>query len=251
MIGAIVQARMTSTRLPGKVLLSINGRPVIDYLFTQLQHVSQLDTIVLATTTNVEDDPLIKYAEEQNLFYFRGSEHDVLERYYYAAKQYNIQHVMRITADCPFQDPNICNQIIELYMKEQTDFVHTGPTFAEGLDCEIFSLKALEEAYHHVKLKSEREHLTLYMHSHADHYNKLTLSNTSDDSQYRFTLDQEEDFQVISGIIEGLSLDKNEIFTAEKIISFLNKNPHIFDLNSGIVRNEGLVKSLKNDTQVK
>jgi spore coat polysaccharide biosynthesis protein SpsF len=100
MIGAIIQARMTSTRLPGKVLMPINGRPVIEYLFAQLKHVQKLDTIVLATTTNKEDDPLVKYAKANGYNYYRGSEHDVLERYYNAAKQYNIHHILRVTADC-------------------------------------------------------------------------------------------------------------------------------------------------------
>jgi spore coat polysaccharide biosynthesis protein SpsF (cytidylyltransferase family) len=250
-IGAIIQARMTSTRLPGKVLLDIKGIPTIYYLFEQLKQVQKLDKIILATTTNKNDDSLAAYAAKQGVRYFRGSEQDVLERFYMAARHYKILHVMRVTGDCPLLDPEICDRVISTYLNKRVDFVHTGPTFAEGLDCEIFSFQALEEAYHNAKLKSEREHVTLYLHNHAKNFTTVTLENETDDGKYRFTLDEPEDFQVIKAIIEGLSSEKTGSFTAEKVKSFLDQHPDISRLNADIIRNEGLLKSLRDDEVIK
>jgi len=250
MIGAIVQARMTSSRLHGKVLLTVQGKPIIDYLFAQLEQIQKLDKIILATTTNSEDDPLVEYAVKNQIYYFRGSEHDVLERYYQAATEYNLQHILRITGDCPLLDPFICDQIIDLYLEEQADVVGTGPTFAEGLDCEIFSLSVLTDAYQKAKLKSEREHVSLFLYNHKDHYKVIEVENETDDSKYRFTLDEPEDFHVIEAIINGISLKSSELYTAEKIKSFLDQHPEIFRLNNHIIRNEGLLLSLEKDESV-
>ncbi len=250
MIGAIVQARMTSSRLPGKVLMAVRGKTMIEYLFAQLQRIQKLDKIILATTINSEDDPLVEYAEKHQIAYFRGSEHDVLERYYKAATEYNLQHILRITGDCPLLDPAICDQIIDLYLKEKADVVGTGLTFAEGEDCEIFSLSAIIEAHQKAKLKSEREHVSLFLYNRKDHYKVIEVQNETDDSQYRFTLDEPEDFQVIEAIINGISLKPSEIFTVEKVKSFLDLHPEIFRLNTSIVRNEGLLISLGKDESV-
>jgi spore coat polysaccharide biosynthesis protein SpsF len=250
MIGAIIQARMNSSRLPGKVLLSINGRPVIDYLFSQLKRVGKLDIIVLATSSEQADDPIVEYAESHGHSYYRGSEHDVLERFYFAAKEYKIEHVIRITGDCPLQDPAIINLIIESYLNENPDYVITGPTFAEGLDCELFSFKALEEAHKEARLVSEREHLTQFFVNHPERYRKIILENETDDSRYRFTLDETDDFEVLKAIIKGLALKELGNFTSENIKQFLDQNEAIFAINSKIIRNEGLAKSLANDKEI-
>ena len=247
MIGAIVQARMTSSRLPGKVLMTVQGKPIIEYLITQLQRVQKLEIIILATTTNSEDDPLVKFAEKNQISTFRGSENDVLERYYQVAKKYKLEHILRITGDCPLLDPFICDRIIDVYFDEQADLVGTGPTYAEGLDCEIFSLLALTDAFQGAKLKSEREHVSLFLHNRKDHYKVIEVENETDDSKYRFTLDEPEDFQVIEAIINGITLESSEIFSAEKVKSFLDQNPEISLINKNIFRNEGLSKSLNND----
>ncbi|MGK5093315.1 glycosyltransferase family protein [Deltaproteobacteria bacterium TL4] len=244
MIGAIIQARMTSTRLPGKVLKTVLGRPVIDYLFQQLNHVPSLNIKVLATTTNPADDPLVEYAKTHQIPCFRGSEQDVLERYYQAACQFGIQHVVRITSDCPLLDPRICEQVIQKYMNESIDFVHTGETVAEGLDCEIFTFKALETAYQTARLKHEREHVTLFLHNHPELFKKITFHNPTDDSHYRFTIDEPEDFQVFEKIVEALPLKTGEFYRSEVIKSFIDKNSEIMKINSKIIRNEGLIKSL-------
>ncbi len=251
MIGAIIQARMTSSRLPGKVLLEIDGRPVLDYLYERIGRCSRLQTIILATTTNKEDNPLVDYARKHGLQYFRGSEQDVLARYYLAAQQYGIDHIMRITADCPLIEPKICDDVIGKYLDEKADYVYLDPAFAEGVDCEIFSFRALEQAYNNAKMMSEREHVVRYFHNHPDIFKIVTLKNQTDDSKYRFTVDEPEDFKVISNIIMALQTkDKKVLFGVEEIKRYLAENPDVFNLNSQIIRNEGLLISLRKDREV-
>ena len=247
MIGAIIQARMASTRLPGKVMFPVKERPMIHYLIAQLQHVRKLDKIVLATTTNKEDDPLVDFAIEQGINYFRGSEHDVLDRNYQTAKSYSIQHILRITGDCPLVDPEVCELVIHTYSQNKADYVYLGPSFAEGVDCEIISYKSLKKAHQNARLKSEREHVTLYFFNHPDKFVIISVNNKIDDSKYRFTLDEDSDFKVIKAIIEGSSQAESAPFKAENIKSFLDHHPKVFQLNQHIVRNEGLIKSLNND----
>lgn len=251
MIGAIIQARMTSIRLPGKVLLEVKGKPLIEYLLSQLEQVEHLDKIVLATTTNREDNPLVEYAAKRKINCFRGSEDDVLERYYKAAKNYKLGHIVRITADCPLVDTGVCNRVMETYLSTESDFVHTGLTFAEGLGCEIFSFDVLTKAYQNARLSSEREHVTLYIHNHPDIFKITTLQNTTDDSRYRFTVDELEDFEVVKAIIEGMPEEKPGSFTAEKVKKFLDEHPEIYQLNAAVVRKEGLLKSLQEDEVVR
>ncbi|RJO61827.1 acylneuraminate cytidylyltransferase [candidate division WS5 bacterium] len=247
MVGAIVQARMTSTRLPGKVLRMIKERPVIDYLFERLLHCKRLDTAVLATTTNQQDDLLEEYAVRMNLQCFRGSEEDVLDRFWGAARTFNIEHIVRITADCPLIDPKICDRVIETYLIETPDYVVTGPRFAEGLDCEIFSLNALETSHKNAIKKSEREHVTLYINNHPELFRTIIIENETDDSQYRFTVDEPQDYDVVTHIIDALYRDGHFPFNAGEIKHYLDLHPEIVSLNSGITRNEGLILSLEKD----
>ena len=247
MIAAIIQARMTSTRLPGKVLMEVMGKPLIGYLVERLQYCRHLDKIILATTLNTEDDPIVDFAVRENILFYRGSEHDVLDRYYRTAKEFNIDHIMRITSDCPLIDPTICDLVVDTYIQENADFVHTGPTFAEGLDCEIFSFKVLEKAWNEAEMKSEREHVTLYLHNHPEIFKKISLVNDTDDSRYRFTVDEWEDFLVVKAIFETLYRKNTKPFSSDEIKHFLDSNPSVFKLNAHIIRNEGLVVSLKED----
>jgi len=240
---------MASKRLPGKVLLPVNGVPVIDYVFSRVRSVKEINKVVLATTTNDDDDPLIEFAENNSISYFRGSENDVLERFYLSALQEKADHIMRITSDCPLIDSSICSHLIKVYKQMDVDFVHTGSSFAEGLDCEIFTFQALKEAYSNAKLSSEREHVTMYLHNNPEEFNIYTLENSTDDSRYRFTLDQDEDYQVICAIIENLTAH-NIPLTTNSIKIFLDNNREIFKLNQNILRNEGLQKSLNNDRKL-
>jgi spore coat polysaccharide biosynthesis protein SpsF len=244
-VSAIVQARMTSTRLPGKILMEVMGRPLLSYLIERLRLCRQVSDVVLATTTNREDGPVADLGEKEEVHVYRGDEHDVLDRYYGAAELYGAEYVMRITGDCPLLDPQICDRVIEIYFNSGCDFVHTGPSFAEGLDCEVFSKGVLETAWREAVAKPEREHVTLYFRNHPELFRIVTVENETDDGGYRITVDEKADFEVVKAIIEHLHGAAHPGFTINEIKSFLDAHPEILSLNSSIVRNEGLMKSLE------
>jgi len=245
-ITAIIQARMTSTRLPGKVLMEVMGRPLLSYQLERLRVSREIDEIIVATTTNEEDDPIVMLAQKEGLASFRGSEEDVLDRYYQAANLYGVQHIMRLTADCPLIQPDICDVIAREYFDTNADYTFTGPSFAEGLSCEMIRFRALERAWKEARRKSEREHVTLYIRNHPEKFRSLTVEHDSDQSRYRITVDEREDFLVVRAILEHL-YRKSHCFTMNEIKPFLDTHPEVYSLNAHIVRNQGLLKSLQAD----
>lgn len=247
MIAAIIQVRMTSTRLPGKVMLEINGKPLLAYMLERLKFSKLIGKVIIATTINYKDNVIVKFCKKAGIDFYRGSENDVLDRYYNTAKEFCVKHIVRVSSDCPLIDPRVCDHIADVYFKSNVDFVHTGPTFAEGVDCEIFSFNVLEKAWNEASLKSEREHLTLYIHNHPELFKKITLINETDDSKYRFTVDELEDFLVVKAILEALYRKNSRPFTTSEIKIFLDSRPDVYKLNTHIIRNEGLLKSLKED----
>lgn len=246
-IKAIIQARMGSSRLPGKVLMEVMGRPLLSYEIERLRFNKTIDEIFIATTVNKVDDPIAKFSEKEGLRFYRGSEDDVLDRYYQAAKKYNANHIMRLTADCPLIQPDICDRIVDTYFDSGCDYACTGESFAEGLDCEVISFKALSQAWREAKLKSEREHVTLYIRNHPERFRLVIVENKTDDSKYRLSVDEKEDYSVVKAILENLYKRSDNYFTIEEIFAFLNAHPEIYKLNSHIIRNEGLSKSLQED----
>ncbi len=248
---AIIQARMSSTRLPGKVMKTVSGRPIIGYMFERLSHSKMIDKIILATSVNPAEDELCDYIESEGFDVFRGSEDDVLERFYLAAQKYNADHVVRATGDCPCIDPVVCDRLFRTFFNGKADYAELSPDFAEGADCEVFTFKALEQAYNNTTLKSEREHVTLYINKHPELFKKFLLPNQTDDSKYRFTIDEERDFIVVKAIFEALYKDKSSLFSIDDVKAFLDTHKEIYQLNNHIIRNEGLQISLKNDRTVK
>lgn len=244
---AIIQARMTSTRLPGKVLMEVMGRPLLSYQIERLRLSKRINEIIIATTTNKEDDPIVELSQKETLKVYRGSENNVLDRYYQTAKKYKIEHILRITADCPLIDPNICDHIIKVYFNSGADYVHTGESFAEGFDCGIISFQTLSAAWHEAKLNSEREHVTLYIRNHPEKFNNIAFENETDDRDYRITVDEQKDFIVVKAILESLYKETKIFLSAREIKSFIDNNPDIYNLNVDIIRNEGLSKSLLED----
>ncbi len=240
---------MTSTRLPGKVLMEVMDRPLLSYQIERLRFSKGIDEIIIATTTNKGDDPVAKLAQKEGIKVYRGSEDDVLDRYYQAAKEYGAEHIMRLTGDCPLIDPVICDFVIDEYLSSGADYVHTGPSFAEGVDSEIFSFECLEGAWNSAKVTSDREDCTRYLNKHPDKFKKITILSKTDDSKYRFTVDRPEDFLVVKAILENMYHAANGKFGTSDIKCFLDSNPAVFDLNTGIIRNEGLTKSLREDKE--
>jgi len=247
----ILQARMASTRLPGKVLMHVMGRPLLGYQIERLRFSDMINEIIVATTVNQEDDPIIAFCQKEGLGFYRGSEDDVLDRYYRTAKEYDAKHIMRVTADCPFVEPKICDSLVKKYFETGLDYIKTGLSFAEGVGCEVFSFASLERAWREAKLQSEREHVTLYIRNNPTKFRCMNLENESDDSKYRITVDEKEDFMVVKSILENVSSAGNiEYLDIEAIKRFLDLNPEIGKINSHIIRNEGLLKSLREDRHI-
>jgi len=251
MIVAIIQARMGSSRLPNKVMKKVLDKPLIDYLLERVSDAEEVDRIILATTTNPEDDKLAKHVASIGYNVFRGSEDDVLSRYFNAflslkdsADKPNA--IVRITGDCPLIDPYLINKVVKVYQEKEVDYVALSPNFSEGLDVEIFSEDLLIKAFNDAKLPSEREHVSLFFHNNKSLFNMYRIKNNSDDSKYRITVDEEKDFVVVKSIIEYLT-NNNLVMNTHNIKEYLNSNPNIYKINANIIRNEGLHISLEKE----
>lgn len=247
MILAIVQARMASTRLPGKVMKEVFNKPLIQYLLERLSLSKRIEKIILATSISRENDLLGVFVSKLGFDVFRGSEDDVLDRFYRAAKKYCPEAIVRVTGDCPLIDAGICDDLINFYEKEKADHAHLSLNFAEGLDCEIFQFRALDAACQNAKLKSEREHVTPYIKNHPEIFRVKSLINSQDDSAYRITVDNKEDFYVVKAIMEHFS--KNPTVRWPEIKEFLSSHSDIMAINAHIERNEGFRRSLEQDTK--
>jgi len=254
MVFVIIQARIGSSRLPEKVMKKVLGKPLIGYLLDRVSNAKTVDRIILATTTKTEDDRLSEYVESLGFNVFRGSEDDVLSRYYHALlefknKKVNTNAVVRITGDCPLIDPSLIDKVVQSYHNKGADYVALSPDFAEGLDVEIFSENLLVEAFKKANLPSEREHVALFFHNNKSLFNMYRIQNETDDSRYRITVDEPQDFKVVKAIIEYFSKNDAEMNT-QNIKKYLDGNPDVFNLNAHIVRNEGLQKSLDKEQKV-
>lgn len=254
MILCIIQARVSSSRLYGKVLKTIRDKTIIEHIFFRLKNAQKIDKIVLATSSTEADDAIEILCKEKNISVFRGSENDVLDRFYQTAKFSGVKEgdfIVRITGDCPLIDPQIVDEVIELFEKEDADYGANinPPTFPDGLDIEVMKFSVLEKAWNEAKLQSEREHVTLYIRNHPEIFKISNFVNDKDYSQLRWTLDEAEDFEVIKTIYENL-FSEDKVFLMNDIIEFLSKNSQIIEINQRFMRNEGLVKSLQNDKEV-
>lgn len=247
-VTAIIQARMGSSRLPGKVLLPLAGLTVIDRVVAQLQYSRRLSGIVVATTTSPSDDPLVEHVRERNIRFFRGSEEDVLDRYYQCATCIGANNIARITADCPLIDPQVVDATIELFENSQVMYAsNTEPaTFPDGLDVEVFSYEALEWSWRETKLPSEREHVTQYIRKHPELFSRVTLESLVSLEQLRWTLDQVEDYNFLSQVFDALP-HRDAPVLMDQVLQALHHTPGLQGLNKHIERNEGLKKSLAQD----
>lgn len=245
---AVIQARMSSLRFPGKIVKPILGEPLLTYLVNRIRLSKKIDKIIIATTKDKSDNIIEDLSNKLLVECFRGEIDNVLSRFYHAVCKYNPNTVLRITADCPLVDPKHCDLIIETLSKNKADFVCLGQTYAEGADCAIFTFKALEQSYKYSTNPLEKEHITLYIHNNQKKYRKIIIENNRDDSQFRFTVDEPQDLMVVQAILIHFQKSKNQYFSYQDIINFLNQNPKIVQLNSLIIRNEGYLKSLTQNT---
>ncbi|WP_285906373.1 glycosyltransferase family protein [Pseudodesulfovibrio pelocollis] len=246
-VTAIVQARMGSSRLPGKILKPVLGRPLLAHEIERLKRCTSLREIVLATSDQPGDDSVAALGAELGVHIFRGSESDVLDRYTQAARAFDARNVMRVTGDCPLIEPAICDRTVASFFDAEADYITTPPRVAEGLDCEVFTRAALETAWTEARRPSEREHVTLFIRNRPDRFRCLETPHDSDDSGYRVTVDEPEDLTVVTAILEALVPLHGLAFTFSHVRDFLDAHPEIRALNSDIVRNEGLIKSLRQE----
>ncbi|MEM2679660.1 MAG: glycosyltransferase family protein [Candidatus Hadarchaeales archaeon] len=246
---AIIQARVGSTRLPGKVLKEICGKPMLWYVIERVKRARLINEIVVATTTNAEDDEIVKIAEQCRVKTFRGSEDDVLDRYYRAAKEFKADVVVRITADCPLIDPEIVDKTVEFFLKGDFDYVSNTvrPTFPDGLDVEVFSFDALKKAWENATKLSEREHVTPYIRKHPEKFKIGSFEAEHDLSHLRWTVDREEDLRFVREVYERIG---KEIFHMQDVLELLREHPELAEINRGIKRNEGYEKSLREDREI-
>ena len=254
MIYAIIQARMGSTRLPGKVMMDLCGYPVIEHVVNRLEKSNGIDKIIIATSIDSNNQPIIDFCKEKNIGYFVGSEDDVLDRYYQTAIHNNLKDddiVIRITSDCPLIDPFVVDKVIEKHISENNDYTTNvlECTYPDGLDCEVFNFNILKDAWINANLSSQREHVTLYIRDNSDKFKLGNVKNDVDLSELRWTLDENEDFVFIDEVYKNL-FNENSFFTMEDILILLDEKPELMNINSEFTRNEGLLKSLREDVDL-
>lgn len=248
----IVQARMSSVRLPGKVLMPLAGKPVIGQVFHQLSFSGRISKIILATSDEITDRALVEWAAGNGSDYFTGSLNDVLDRFYQCAKKNKADVVVRITADCPLINPVIVDEVIKRYEECDFDYVSNvnPPTFPDGLDVEVFSFKALETAWTEAKMKSEREHVTLFIRNNPGEFKLSNYSGKTDYSNIRLTLDNQDDYKLLSIIYDNLN-NESKFIDLPEVLNLLNTDNSLLNINKLYSRNEGLTKSLNNDEEIK
>lgn len=237
MVTVIIQARMGSTRLPGKVMKVLFGSTVLAHDIARVKQAKSIDEIVVATTVVAIDDVIEAEALRCGVKVFRGSEDDVLGRYYLAATENKAEIVVRITSDCPLIDPKVIDGIVECFKSNHYDIITNAGsdlsqrTYPRGLDTEVFSHAALQEAYNNAKEKYQREHVTPYIYENAKRI--FYYKNDVDYSHHRWTLDTEEDWQLIQKLYEHLYHGKHDFYLPD-ILAVMEQNPELFEINKDI-----------------
>lgn len=227
MVGVIIQARMGSTRLPGKTMKKIMDKPLLYYSVKRSSLAKYVDKVIVATTTENRDDKIVTWCEKNNIDYYRGSEDDVLDRYYKAAMKYNLNKVVRVTSDDPFIDPQLIDMIILYSLNFDYDYVtlrYKTNTWPYGLDVEVYSIEALEKSSKEATKKEEREHVSPYIRNHSDKFSIFEIPFKEELADIRLTVDYEEDFKAAEYMIEQLLTEKGINFTWKHVVDLILKN---------------------------
>jgi glutamate-1-semialdehyde aminotransferase/spore coat polysaccharide biosynthesis protein SpsF (cytidylyltransferase family)/predicted dehydrogenase len=246
---AIIQSRMGSSRLPGKSMAEIEGRPMLWHVIQRVKRASLVDRVVVATSVAPADDVIEKMCRENGVPCYRGSENDVLDRFYHAARAEKAAQVVRVTADCPLIDPEVIDRVVRRFQRGDLDYASNAMvrTYPDGLDTEICSFFALERAWHEATKPSEREHVTPYLRSE-----KFRTANVENDStafyqHYRWTVDEAADLEFIRAVYKAFREKEN--FRMKDVLELIEKNPGLGKMNSDIVSNVGYYKSLFEDAR--
>ena len=247
MIAAIIQARMGSTRLPGKVLMQLDGVPMIQMQVERLHQSQRLDQVVVATSTLTADDAIAEFCDDHNIPCYRGSEQDVLSRYHDCAEQIGADVIVRLTADCPLIDPEVVDATIDLFVESGVDYAaNTAPPeprcWPDGSDVEVFSMSALRRANQEASASADREHVTFYFWQKSERgFTTAQLGNEFDWSDYRFTVDYPEDFEVVTRLLR--EINRRGIFgSIREIVEVIQQQPDIGLLNGQYHFGSGWIK---------
>tara|TARA_B110000003_G_scaffold276570_1_gene323987 strand:+ start:4278 stop:5021 length:744 start_codon:yes stop_codon:yes gene_type:complete len=236
MIGVIIQARMGSTRLPGKVLMDLGCSTLLDFQIERVKKAKNIATIIVATTLDTNDDEIENFCNKRGIKCFRGSQNDVLSRYYNCAKDNNLDVIVRLTADCPLIDPVVIDQVVDLYFEKCVDYAsNTVPPetslWPDGSDVEVFSFRALEQAYQVAVKKEDKEHVTfLFWKDNLNKFKTAQLQNLENWSDYRFTVDYKEDYEVLTLICKELK-SRGIFGYVREVVEILNERSDIRNLN--------------------
>jgi spore coat polysaccharide biosynthesis protein SpsF len=233
----INQARMTSTRLPAKVMKLVLGKPLLEYQIERLKRVKLAEQIVVATTINDTDQPIVDLCDRLSIPYYRGSEDDVLARYHGAAIAHQADIVVRVTSDCPIIDPHVIDQAIQFYIDAYPNYDYVSNcsirTYPRGMDTEVFSFSALDKAFHQATAQPDREHVTTFISRQSNRCKLGQVNYFENYSNHRWTVDTPEDFELIRRIIETLYFLKPE-FSLEDCLELLSQNPEWQIINNHV-----------------
>jgi len=228
-VTAIVQARMASSRFPGKVLADLAGRPLLVHAIARAMSTPGVDGLVVATTTAPVDDVVAALCARIGVTVFRGSEPDVLDRFYRATRRHAADAVMRVTADCPLLDPLVSGLVVARFREGDVDYasnVHPR-TFPDGLDTEVFTVAALERAWREARLPAQREHVTPYLWSHPEMFRCANVAYDRDLSAHRWTVDEPRDLELLRGLFRRLSEGGAPLFGMTEVLALLEREPHL------------------------
>ena len=248
MVLCIIQARMGSTRLPGKVMEKIDHeRTVLDYVISQVKFSNKVEEVIVATTNLIEDDIICQHLDLQKNKFFRGSSEDVLDRFYQCAKKESAKNIVRITADNPLIDPNIIDTVINENENNKCDYTTNtiNRTFPYGTEVEIFSFESLEKAWKNAKKPSEREHVTAFIYNPKNKFILNNIENEKNISYLRYTVDKIEDLLLVKEIVKNIS---TRPILLQDIINLQREKPEIFEINKN-VKHDGYLSSIKKDEQ--
>jgi len=245
---AIVQARMSSRRLPGKVLAPIVAKPMLALQMERLRRVTGFSELVVATSDRKDDDDIVALCRDIGCQYFRGSLDDVLDRFFQVANQYDADHVVRLAADCPLADPQVIDHAIRYHLDGGYDFTSNTlkRSWPQGLDVEVVLFRCLEEAWREARLPSEREHVTPFITSRPERYALGSIENETDLSQLHWTVDEPDDLDLIRRIYEHI-YPANPAFMTDDDLNLIEEHPDLEFLNAHIDRLEGLRRSVAKD----
>lgn len=241
-IGIIIQARMSSTRLPGKVLKKLAGREMLWHVVQRCRQAKKADTVIVATSTDASDDQIQEFCEREQVEYCRGDLNNVLKRFAECARKHSLDTIVRVTSDCPFIDPQIIDDTLVAFETAGVDFVSNSlhRSFPRGLDAEVFSAAILEEAHVHARTEEEKEHVTPYITSHAK---TMAFEVPHEyEGNFRLTVDEQRDYELAVHLYERFFESEKSIIDVKHVIDYLHKNPDVAAMNTDVQQKASLIK---------